>query len=76
MRYDPWEACPGLVKAPEPSHVPPDEVLPCGCRMHFAIVDGTRTMTFQPCRESCINFRNMLGEADEKHRPVEIRTGA
>ena len=55
------------------SEIPPDEVLPCGCVIRCSVIDGVNTMTYIPCRETCDNYRNALGLADEKGLPVERR---
>ena len=53
--------------------VPPDEVLPCGCVLRCAVVDGVTALTIAPCRTSCANYRNALGMADDAALPVEYR---
>ena len=55
------------------SDIPPDTVLPCGCILRCAVIDGTNTLTLIPCRQSCINYRNALGLAAEYDRPVTYR---
>ena len=53
--------------------IPPDEVLPCGCVIRCTIENGVKTMFYIPCRETCVNYRNALGLADEMDRPVTKR---
>lgn len=53
--------------------IPPDEVLPCGCVLRCAVVEGVNTLTLIPCRLSCVNYRNALGLADEKGIAPEFR---
>lgn len=53
--------------------IPPDVVLPCGCLIRCAIVDGRREMQVTPCRMGCANLANALGLADETDKPVEFR---
>jgi hypothetical protein len=55
--------------------IPPDEVLPCGCLLRCAVIDGVNTLTVIPCRTTCRNYRNALGLADEKGLDVEYRRG-
>jgi hypothetical protein len=55
--------------------IPPDEVLPCGCIMRCAVIDGVNTLTVIPCRVTCRNYQNMLGLADEKGIAPEYRRG-
>ena len=57
------------------SDIPPDEVLPCGCIIRCSIVNGVKTLTYIPCRQTCVNYRNTLGLADDKGVPVEKRIG-
>ena len=54
-------------------YVPPDDVLPCGCVLHCAIVNGRREMQITPCRLGCRNLANALGLADVSELPVEFR---
>ena len=56
-----------------PLSIPPDEVLPCGCVLRCAVIDGVNTLTLIPCRTSCVNYRNALGLADETGTNVEYR---
>lgn len=51
--------------------IPPDDVLPCGCVLRCAIVDGVRYMTYVPCRVSCPHYLNMLDLAAQRGVPVE-----
>lgn len=53
--------------------IPPDDVLPCGCILRASLVEGTRTLTVIPCKQSCRNYRNLLGMAEEREVPVEFR---
>lgn len=53
--------------------IPPDEVLPCGCVLRCAVVDGTNTLTLIPCRTTCVNYRNALGLAADKGIAPEYR---
>lgn len=53
--------------------IPPDDVLPCGCVFRCSIVNGVKTGTYIPCRETCVNYRNMLGLAAQANKPVERR---
>lgn len=55
--------------------VPPDEVLPCGCAIRCAVIDGVNTLTYIPCRPSCINLANAVGLAAEKGIAPEYRRG-
>jgi hypothetical protein len=54
---------------------PDDVVLPCGCLLRHAIVNGAKTMTVSPCRQDCVNFRNLLDLAREKGIAPECRRG-
>lgn len=56
-----------------PLFIPPDEVLPCGCVLRCAVVDGVNTLTLIPCQTSCVNYRNALGLAAETGKNVEYR---
>jgi hypothetical protein len=57
------------------SAIPPDEVLPCGCVLRCAVVDGVNTLTVTPCRQTCRNYLNLLGMAvREEGKLVEYRT--
>lgn len=45
------------------------QVLSCGCvakRQRFELV-------FIPCKATCVNFRNLLSEALDQHKPIEFR---
>ncbi len=53
--------------------VPPDEVLPCGCVLRCAVVDGVNVLTLIPCRTSCPNYRNAIGLATDSDVPIEYR---
>lgn len=55
------------------SDIPPDEVLPCGCVLRCAVVDGVNTLTYIPCRQSCVHYRSALGLAAELDVPVHYR---
>lgn len=50
--------------------IPPDDVLPCGCVLRASLEDGVRTLTYIPCKQTCVNYRNMLGLADDRDVPV------
>ena len=66
---------------PDPSVEPPiesppdDVVLPCGCLIRCAVIDGTNTITISPCRQSCPNLANAIALANEQAKPVEYRRG-
>lgn len=55
--------------------IPEDAVLPCGCLLRCSIVDGIRTLTYVPCKETCVHYRAALGLAQETDTPVtkEVR---
>lgn len=53
--------------------IPPDDVLPCGCVFRCSIESGVRTGTYIPCRQDCVNYRNMLDLARQRSKPVERR---
>lgn len=55
--------------------IPADAVLPCGCIIRCDIVDGVNTLIYIPCRETCVNYRNALGEAASKGLEPEFREG-
>jgi hypothetical protein len=49
------------------------DVLPCGCTLELVIENGVRTAKFAPCRNDCINYRNVLNEAATQGKPVVRR---
>lgn len=53
--------------------IPPDEVLPCGCVIRCAIIDDVKTVMYIPCEQTCVNYLNALGLADDRGLPVEKR---
>ena len=53
--------------------LPPDEVLPCGCRLECAIVEGRRTVHYRPCAVDCEHYAAMLEVAGERRIPVTVR---
>lgn len=55
------------------SDTPPPTMLPCGCRLEPAVIDGDRTLIIHACRAGCRNLANALGLADDLGKPVEIR---
>jgi hypothetical protein len=55
--------------------VPDDVVLPCGCLIRCAVIDGTNTMTISPCRPDCRNLANTLDLAQGKGIAPEYRRG-
>lgn len=57
------------------SDVPDDVVLPCGCLLRHAVIDGVNTMTISPCRQSCPNLANALELAANKGIAPEYRRG-
>ena len=58
---------------PPSDSVPEPDLLPCGCFITYAIVDGVRTMTYAPCKPSCVNYRNALGLTADADLPVKYR---
>lgn len=54
--------------------IPADVVLPCGCLIRCAVIDGVNTLTISPCRPSCRNLANALELAHDKGLEPEYRT--
>lgn len=50
--------------------MPPDELLPCGCLLKCSVVDGVKTLTYIPCKETCVHYRATLRLAQETKTPV------
>lgn len=55
--------------------IQPDQVLPCGCVIRCALAQGIRVTTYIPCNEDCVNYRNMLDEAQSQNKPIEYKEG-
>jgi hypothetical protein len=55
--------------------VPPDETLPCGCRLTFRVDKGQKVMQIAPCRQTCTNFHATLEMARDVGKPVQYREG-
>lgn len=62
-----------MTDEPPSDSIPSDEVLPCGCVLRCAVVEGVNTLTLIPCRQSCVNYRNALGLAADKGLKPEYR---
>ncbi len=52
-----------------------DEVLPCGCIFRCSIVDGVKTGTYIPCKQTCVNYQNMLKMSAEKSMTIKMEEG-
>lgn len=53
-----------------PEHVPDDYTAPCGCRFWCDVIDGVRTVIFEPCAAECQIRDHALSYATELNRPV------
>jgi len=51
-------------------NVPDDYVAPCGCRFWCDIIDGVRTLLFEPCSPTCDVRDQALLMAAEQDKPV------
>lgn len=46
------------------------DTLPCGCIIGRAIVEGTKTVYFSPCNDTCTNYEDFLQLARESEKPM------
>jgi hypothetical protein len=52
---------------------PDDVVLPCGCLIRCAVVNGVNTLTISACRQNCRNLANALELARDRGIAPEYR---
>jgi len=53
--------------------IPGDRVMPCGCLLRCAIIEGERTLKLFPCRITCRNIQTLLQAAEERGIDVACR---
>lgn len=52
--------------------IPPPALLPCGCFVSCAVVEGENIFTISPCHAGCTNLRHALDIAAEQNVPVRL----